>query len=274
MNVKYMLARFLSCLAFFAVIAVPIDGVWSQDTKSNQSDDRASVLPERDVDIDRLKRQNASLELQLEQLRQTIDNRQKEISESVAKKSSGEGEAALLGALIGAVAGLAGGAFAAFAALRASQVAARAPLTKILTRISNTLILLQAITGDEQRFEVEYQLERQWSELAIHQRILCPSKRMENLLALLLAIGRNRRDHPEDLLKLAGQTLEKVTYLIAAHSGHVFRWRAKLEESKIIRNWLMSDKSRVLNEATREKLARLIMWWMRPSKKRILSAER
>ncbi|MDP2651671.1 MAG: hypothetical protein Q8O94_00865 [bacterium] len=166
--------------------------------------------------------------------------------------------AALLGATIGAVTGLTGGGFAALAALRASQLAARAPLGLILSGIANTLIQLRVTEGTTDQLDALREFDRKWSELSIHQRILCPSTRIERLLSLLLATARSQKDRPDDLLNLAAQTLEKVTRMVGAHSRHLFRWRASREELKIIRTWLASQESQVLSEEVRQKLSQLI----------------
>ena len=170
---------------------------------------------------------------------------------------SPEVEAALLGGIIGGVAGVAGGGFAALAALRASQLAARAPLASILCAIANTLVQLRVSADTSERLKAEREIERKWNELSIHQRILCPSTKMEILLSLLLAAAKSREDRPDDLLVLASQTLEKISRMVGAHSSHLFRWRAVREESKIIRNWLASQESQVLSESTRQKVSRL-----------------
>jgi hypothetical protein len=170
---------------------------------------------------------------------------------------SPEVQAALLGGIIGAAAGVAGGGFAAIAALRASQIAARAPLGSILCGIGNTLIHLRVTADTSARIEAEREIEQRWNELSIHQRILCPSTRIESLLSLLLAAGRSQKDRPDDLLILASQTLEKITRMVGAHSRHLFRWRAVREESRIIRNWLASQESQILSEGVRQKLSQL-----------------
>ncbi len=166
--------------------------------------------------------------------------------------------AALLGAVIGGVAGLAGGGFAALAALRASQLASRAPLGLILSGIANTLIQLRVTTGTSDQLDVQREFKQRWSELSIQQRILCPSTKIESLLSLLLATGRSQKDRPDDLLNLAAQTLEKVTRMVGAHSRHLFRWHAGREEVDIIRDWLASQESQVLSKEVRQKLSQLI----------------
>ena len=174
---------------------------------------------------------------------------------------SSEVQAALLGGMIGALAGLAAGGLAAFAAVRASQLAARAPLGPILCGIADTLIQLRVTAGTIQRDDIEIEFERRWKEFSVHQRILCPSARIESLLSLLLAVARSQKDHPDDVLNLAAQTLEKVTRMVGAHSRHLFRWRATLEESKIMRTWLASTESKVLGEEVRKKLSQLMPSW-------------
>lgn len=178
---------------------------------------------------------------------------------------STEIQAALLGGIIGAAAGLAGGGLAALAAVRASQLAARAPLGPILCGIADTVIQLRVTAGTIERHDIEIEFERRWREFSVHQRILCPSKRIENLLSLLLAVARDQKTQPDDLLNLAAQTLEKVTRMVGAHSRHIFRWRANLEESEIMRNWLASEESKVLSEAVRKKLSQLMQSWQMKS---------
>lgn len=166
-------------------------------------------------------------------------------------------QAALFGAFIGALAGLAGGGFTALAALRASQLAARTPLGSILHAIANTLIQIRVAAGASSRIEALRDFERKWNEFAVNQRILCPSRRIEALSSLLLAAARNEKEDPDHLLLLAGQTLEKVTRMVAAHSSHLFRWQASREESKVIRTWLQAPESQVLGEHVRAKLQEL-----------------
>jgi hypothetical protein len=56
----------------------------------------------------------------------------------------------IVGALIGAGAGLAGGGFAALASLRASQLAARAPLASVLQTIANMIIWMNVTKGTDE----------------------------------------------------------------------------------------------------------------------------
>jgi hypothetical protein len=76
-------------------------------------------------------------------------------------------------------------------------------------------------------------------------------------MELVGAIGRNDKDPAESLLNVAGQTLEKITQMVGAHSNHLFQFRARKEEARIIRRWLASEQSKVFNDAVRTKLAAL-----------------
>lgn len=169
-----------------------------------------------------------------------------------------EAAAVIAGALVGAVAGLAGGGFAALASLRASQLAARAPLGRLLHEISNALIGMHATKGTQEYWEPRREFERRGNEFSIQQRILCPSERIANLMELVGAIGRNESDPPEALLNLAAQTIEKITQMVGAHGNSLFRFRAKREEARIIRRWLESEPAKVLSEQVRTKLRALI----------------
>ncbi len=81
--------------------------------------------------------------------------------------------AALLGALIGALAGLAGGAFAAIAAIRSSQIAARAPLADKIHEIAMVAIKLRVASTPDERNQWLIKFETAWNDFTIHQRILC-----------------------------------------------------------------------------------------------------
>jgi len=117
---------------------------------------------------------------------------------------------------------------------------------------------MNATKGTDAYLGARREFERGLSEFSIQQRILCPSDRIANLMDLLSAIGRNQTDPIEAVLNLAGQTLEKVTRMVGAHSNHLFLCAAKREEAKIIRLWLKSEQATLLSEAVRQKLAALL----------------
>lgn len=165
-----------------------------------------------------------------------------------------EAYAALLGALIGAFGGLAGGGFAALASLRASQVAARAPLCSTLHKIAEALVRLRIELEDQERTLAQRDFQVRWNEFSIQQRILCPSYRIEGLSSLILGAARSQNEDPDSLLMLAGQTLEKVTKMVAAHSNCLFRWQALRQEAKIIESWLDNPESKILGDNVRTRL--------------------
>ncbi len=169
-----------------------------------------------------------------------------------------EATAVLVGALVGAAAGLAGGGFAALASLRASQLAARAPLGPILHGLSQALVRVRTTQPDRSDYwEAQREFELRWNEFSIQQRILCPSNRIAELMSLIQAIGRNESDPPKQLLNLAGQTMEKITQMVAAHGNSLFRLRAWGQERRIIRYWMKSKQAEELSEPIRKRLSQL-----------------
>ena len=65
--------------------------------------------------------------------------------------------------------------------------------------------------------------------------------------------------HPDEFVDLAGQTLNVVSDMIAAHSRHLLRWQALWAERRLLRQWLATKKSRVMSDDLRDiidKLAR------------------
>jgi len=168
--------------------------------------------------------------------------------------------AALLGALIGAVAGLAGGALAAIASLRASQVAARAPLAPKLHNIAAELIRLAPAIGQADEIGKRHAFELAWNDFAVHQKILCPSRRIESMVSLVRATQRGKASSDETAnahLALAGQVLDKLTRMVGAHSAHLFRFRAALAEDRILEEWLNSDESRIMSPELRRRISEL-----------------
>ena len=73
-------------------------------------------------------------------------------------------------------------------------------------------------------------------------------------MALVNAIGKNESDPPEALLNLAGQTIEKVTQMVSAHSNTLFRFRAGREEARVIRRWLASKDAELLSQPVQTEL--------------------
>ena len=169
-----------------------------------------------------------------------------------------EGVAALLGALIGATGGIAGGGLAALASLRASQIAARAPLGPILHEMGKAFVRMN-VTKDmpEEYFDHRLEFEHKWNEFSIQQRILCPSKTITNLMALVMATARDQTSNSADLSSLSGQVVEKVTQMVGAYSNRLFRFEARRDEKRIIRSWLKSPETQSLSPGLRAKLDEL-----------------
>jgi hypothetical protein len=165
-----------------------------------------------------------------------------------------EATSVIIGALLGAAAGIGGGGFAALASLRASQLAARAPLGSVLHEISDAFIAMTAMKGREGYWERRREFERTWNEFAVQQRILCPSERIANLMELVREIAKNESDPSDALSNLAGQTMEKITRMVGAHSNSFFRFGADLEEARIIRSWLKSAQAKLLSDEVRARL--------------------
>ncbi len=165
-----------------------------------------------------------------------------------------EAQAALTGALIGALAGLAGGAFAAISSIKASQVSARAPLADLLHGLTNNLVSAYAALGSPEADQAVTLFELQWNRFAMHQRILCPSVRIEALSSIVRSELEREDLSEEAKIHLAGQILEKVARMVGAHSTHLTRWRARLSERKILREWLSAEQSQLLGPEARTKL--------------------
>jgi len=71
-------------------------------------------------------------------------------------------------------------------------------------------------------------------------------------------LGTGVNDAERDaLVMLAAQTLDKVSRMIAAHSSHLFRWRAQYAEIKVIEDWLGAEESRLLSAEVRRRLSGL-----------------
>lgn len=173
-----------------------------------------------------------------------------------------EAGAALLGALIGAVGGLAGGAFAAYAALRSSQIAARAPLAVAIYQMSYAIIGLRDPTQvtstaeENERGEGIERFEGRWNELATQQKVLCPSRRLEALVGLVRTICLKMPEDPfPERLALAGSVMDKITKMVGEHSRAAFHYQARRNEVTIIEAWLASEEGRTLSPALREWLA-------------------
>jgi len=162
--------------------------------------------------------------------------------------------AALLGALIGALAGLAGGGLASIASLRASQVAARAPLGQILYEFGACVVKLRGSLDPLEEDTYKRDIELKWNEFAIQQRILCPSERLSVLWELLRSELKRPEMRGDAAVHLFGQMQEKASRMVGANSSHLFRWQARQSEAEVLSTWLAADQSELLSGSTRARL--------------------
>lgn len=169
-----------------------------------------------------------------------------------------EAQIALAGAAIGALAGVAGGGLAAMAALRGSQLAARAVLATVIHDVGRQLIALRIQVGTPGKDKAEAAFETTWNNLVVQQRILCPSARMDALVDIVRVAGRQIDADPDHVLLLAGQVLHLVTRMVGAHSRHLFAWRARREEARLLREWLDGDVASSLSTPVHLMLERLV----------------
>ena len=166
-----------------------------------------------------------------------------------------EALAALLGAGIGAIAGLAGGALAALASLRASQVAARAPLGAKLHTLSRRVIRLQSHIGTPKEDRARRDIEIAWNDFLTHQRVLCPSEAIEVLAYIVRRSTKEIGVPAKTWLTISGSAQERITRIVAAHSNHLFRSKAKAVERSLMEEWLLSPHGLLIDARMRQKIA-------------------
>jgi hypothetical protein len=160
--------------------------------------------------------------------------------------------AALVSGIIGAAAGLIGGAGAALSAIRSSQLAARVPLAGKVHQLNNAFVRLSAAPPAEFHERV-MTFSRAWNDLAVHQKILAPSRRIGALNDLVWHATMSEQLPKQVLIPLAGDALNALTDMIAAQSKHLFRWRAALEERAVGRRF----RKKVMNQLPTEGLRQI-----------------
>jgi hypothetical protein len=164
--------------------------------------------------------------------------------------------AALIGATIGAVAGVAGGGFAALAAIRASQVAARAELAPKLHALAGSIISLHGAIGTDNEMKARRNIELAWNDFGVHQRVLCPSRALEMLAYLIRRTTKEEENFtPEALLTIVGQAEDKASRIVGFYSESLFRFRAQQKERKLVADWLAGDAHGLLGDELRQKFA-------------------
>ncbi len=165
--------------------------------------------------------------------------------------------AVLLAAAIGALAGVGGAAFGALGSLRASQLAARVPLAEKIHALAQAIVKLRAALGKPEFLLRLKKFNVTWNDLAVHQKILAPSYRVAALNDLVFKALPHAEKNPDAFVDLAGQTLSVVSDMIAAHSRHLFRWRALRTERQLLKQWLATEESKVMSEGLRSAIDEL-----------------
>jgi hypothetical protein len=165
--------------------------------------------------------------------------------------------AVLLAAAIGALAGIAGAAFGALGSVRASQLAARAPLAEKIHGLAQSTIKLRAAIGTPDFASRLNDFNIAWNDFAVHQKLLAPSYRIASINDLVFKAALQAQGNPNAFVDLAGQALSVVTDMIAAHSTHVLRSQALRAEKRFLNQWLATEKSQVMSNDLREIIKKL-----------------
>jgi len=162
----------------------------------------------------------------------------------------------LVAALIGVAGGLGGGLLAAVASLRASQLAARAPLADAIADVAVAAVEYSGAPGSVSGGGND-QFHSAWNRLSVQQRILCPSSRIEALLALVLEAATQPGLSTEQRMTLIGESLEKISQMVGAHSRRLLRTQASYEEIQILERWLATRNSSYMSSALQRELRTL-----------------
>lgn len=158
----------------------------------------------------------------------------------------------LIAAAIGALAGLGGSAFGALSSLRVAQLTARASLAPKMHALAAAIVKLRAATNDNREFASRMtDFHVAWHDLSAHQKMLVPSYRIGFLMDIVFRALPAIETHPDAFVDLAGQTTSVVSDMIAAHSLHLFRWRARRAERRLIKEWLEAEKSNLMSNDLR-----------------------
>lgn len=156
---------------------------------------------------------------------------------------------------VGLVGGFATTGITALASFRTSQAMARAPLGQKIHELVRALVGFLTARGTEDEAARRLDFEIAWNVLRIQQQILCPSHRLELMLYLVRRLAAETTLDLKTASDLGGQLLDKVTRMVAAHSSKLFRRSALKLERKIIREWMGSEESKLLDPEMREALS-------------------
>ena len=170
--------------------------------------------------------------------------------------------AALIGVALGAFAGLAGAGLAAVASLRASQLAARVPLAEKLHRMGRAFVELEPAIGTKDEAKAGVNLNVAWNDFFTHQRILCPSERLQEMGTLFFRLFL-RMLKPQtvqsrgEAIKVAGAAQETIAKMVSAYSNHLFQRQARHEELKVLQEFLDTPDAQALSPDITAGLRRL-----------------
>src|SRR4051812_4741010 len=121
--------------------------------------------------------------------------------------------------------------------MRASQLAARAPLPEKIHELNKTVVTLRGALGTPAFNTALKDFSLRWNDFIVHQKILAPSRRIGLLSDLVLAATIDNQISPNDMVRVVGDSMAAVTEMIAQQSSHIFRWRAHLAEKGITRKF-------------------------------------
>jgi hypothetical protein len=65
---------------------------------------------------------------------------------------------------------------------------------------------------------------------------------------LVRSVVKRRSENPSNLSNLAGQVVEKISQMVGAYSNRLFRFRARMDEARILKEWLRKPEGEPLRE--------------------------
>lgn len=154
--------------------------------------------------------------------------------------------------------GLGGGGLASLASIRASQIAARTSLADKLHQLARTIVSARNAVDEGDVARLRTEMEVAWNDFATHQRILCPSHRIEILADFMRRVMREGSADRDEILVLAGQVHTLIARIVGMYSAHMFRVWAWGKESEAIDKWLNSPDMQRINPQMRERLQQLL----------------
>lgn len=165
--------------------------------------------------------------------------------------------AALLGIAGGAVAALAGAWMGMLASIRASQLAARAPLAPKLHRLSSTVVQAMVEVGKPEYDARLRDFEIAWSDFIVHQKILAPSDSVTILAMVVRQAAHDKAVSSVQFVAVAGEAIDVITEIVALHSEYLFKWRARRAERRPLAKFRVRTVSELRSPSIRALLEQL-----------------